>query len=144
MVHSMEGYRPVKSGPIEWKEFKEAFLGKYLPRERREVKVEEFINLKQGNMTFKEYSLNFSMLYRYTSSLVSNPRDDMSTFMMGFADLVREECRTTMIDDDMTLPRLMVYAQSIEQYKLERIVRNLKRNGSRRWLKFKNNLGVLR
>ena len=36
--------RPVESEPIEWKEFKKAFLGKYFPRERREVKVEEFIN----------------------------------------------------------------------------------------------------
>ena len=36
----------VESGPIEWEEFKEAFLGKYFPRERREVNVHEFINLK--------------------------------------------------------------------------------------------------
>ena len=35
-----------ESGPIEWEEFKEAFLGKYFPRERREVNVHEFINLK--------------------------------------------------------------------------------------------------
>ena len=38
--------RPEESGPIEWEEFKEAFLGKYFPRERREVNVHEFINLK--------------------------------------------------------------------------------------------------
>ena len=37
---------PEESGPIEWEEFKEAFLGKYFPRERREVNVHEFINLK--------------------------------------------------------------------------------------------------
>ena len=42
--------RLVESGPIEWEEFKEAFLGKYFPRNRREVKVDEFINIKQGNM----------------------------------------------------------------------------------------------
>ena len=41
----------MESGPIEWEELKEYFLGKYFPRERREVKVEEFINLKQGNMS---------------------------------------------------------------------------------------------
>ena len=38
--------RLVESGPIEWEEFKEAFLEKYFPHERRGVKVEEFINLK--------------------------------------------------------------------------------------------------
>ena len=46
--------RPVWSCPIEWEEFKKAFLGKYFPRERREVKVEEFINLKQGNVSVEE------------------------------------------------------------------------------------------
>ena len=38
--------RPEGSGPIEWEEFKEFFHGKYFPCEMREVKVEEFINLK--------------------------------------------------------------------------------------------------
>ena len=73
-------------GPIEWVEFKEAFLGKYFPRERREVNVEELINLKQGNMSVEEYSLRFSILCRYTPSLVSNPRDEMSHFVTGVAD----------------------------------------------------------
>ena len=31
--------RPLESGHIEWEEFKKAFLGKYFPLERREVKV---------------------------------------------------------------------------------------------------------
>ena len=42
--------RPEGSGPIEWEEFKEVILGMYFPRERRKAKVEEFINLKQGNI----------------------------------------------------------------------------------------------
>ena len=32
----------------------EAFLGKSFPRKRREVKIEKFINLKQGNMSVEE------------------------------------------------------------------------------------------
>ena len=63
--------RTVESGPIEWEDLKHAFLGKYFPCERREVKVEEFINLKQGNMSFQEYSLKFNMLSRCAPSLVS-------------------------------------------------------------------------
>ena len=39
--------RPIESSLIQWEEFKEAFLGKYFPREKREVKVEEFINLRK-------------------------------------------------------------------------------------------------
>ena len=83
----------MESGLIEWEEFKKAFHGKYFPCERREVKVEEFINLKQGHMSVEEYSLKFSILSRCAPSLVSNPRDEMSRFVMGVADLVWEECR---------------------------------------------------
>ena len=51
----------------------------------------EFINLIQGNMSVEEYSLKFSTLSRYSPSLVSNPRDEMSHFVIGVADLVVEE-----------------------------------------------------
>ena len=46
------------------------------------------------------------------------------------ADLVREECRTAMIHHDMTLSRLMMYAQSIEESKFRRMTRSLKTSGS--------------
>ena len=61
-------------GPTECEEFKEAFLGKYFPQERGEVKVEEFINLKQGNMSVEEYSLKFSTLYWGALFLLSNQK----------------------------------------------------------------------
>ena len=57
-----------------------------------------------------------------------------------------------MLHDDMTLARLMVYAQSIEESKLRRITRSLKRSvsndqeqlGLRRGPKVKKNLRVFR
>ena len=85
--------RLVESGPIEW-----------------EVKEEKFINLKQGNMSVEEYSFEFSNFSRYAPSLVFNTMDEMSHVLTGVANLVREECRTTMLHDDMTLARLMVNA----------------------------------
>ena len=56
------------------------------------MKVEELINLKKGNMSVEEFSLKFSMLSRYAPSIVSNLRDEMSHFVTGVADIVREEC----------------------------------------------------
>ena len=61
---------------------------------------------------------------------MSNPRYEMSRFVMGVADLVVEECRTAMLHDGMTLGRLMVYAESIEESKLRRMDRSLKRSGA--------------
>ena len=61
--------------------FKTTFLERFFPREMREAKVEEFINLKQDSMTVREYSLKFVKLSRYATSLVSNSRDEMSRFL---------------------------------------------------------------
>jgi len=87
--------------------------------------VEEFINLRQGSMSVKEYSLKFTLLSKYATSLVSNPRDDMSRFVTGVSDLIKEESRTAMIHDYMNISRLIVYAQSIEESKLERKSRGI-------------------
>ena len=92
--------------------------------------MEEFINLKLGNMSVEEYFLKFSTLSRYAPSLVSNPRYEISHFLTGVVNLVVEECRTAMLHNDMNLGRPMVYAQSIEESKLRRMARNLKRGGS--------------
>ena len=56
--------------------------------------MEEFVNLKQGNMSVEEYSLKFFMLSRFHTSLVCNLRDEMSRFLTGVADIVKEEWRT--------------------------------------------------
>ena len=53
------------------------------------MKVEEFINLKQRYMSVEEYSLKFTMFYRYAPSLVFNPMNEKSRFVTGVADLVK-------------------------------------------------------
>ena len=55
--------------PVTWELLKTAFLERFFPREMKEAKVEEFINLKQGSMTVREYSLKFVKLSRYVISL---------------------------------------------------------------------------
>ena len=95
--------------------------------------------------------LKFSTLSTYDPSLVSNPRDEISNFVTGVANLVVEECRTAMLHDDMTLARLMVYAQSNKESKIRRMARCFKRSGSRdqeqtrskRRFNLTENLGVI-
>ncbi|TMX03082.1 hypothetical protein EJD97_018436 [Solanum chilense] len=71
----------------------------------------------------------FTVLSRYSPPLVSNPRDEMNRFVIGVTDLMREDCRKVMLHNDMTLARLMLYAQSIKESKFKRISRNFKRSG---------------
>ncbi|XP_069147994.1 uncharacterized protein [Solanum lycopersicum] len=44
---------------ITWDVLKTPFLKRFFPREQRESKFEEFINLRQGGISVKEYSLTF-------------------------------------------------------------------------------------
>ncbi|XP_015087034.1 uncharacterized protein LOC107030175 [Solanum pennellii] len=71
---------------ITWDVLKTAFLERFFPREQREAKVEEFINLRQGGMSLKEYTLKFVKLKMNVSSLVENSRDEMSRFNIGISE----------------------------------------------------------
>ncbi|KAF3677218.1 hypothetical protein FXO38_03907 [Capsicum annuum] len=72
--------RGVDTGPIEWEDFTTAFLDKFFPLELREAKVLEFINLRQGNMTLKEYSLKLTQLARYAPQVMADSRSKMTPF----------------------------------------------------------------
>ena len=72
---------------VTWELSKTTFLQRFFLRDMREDKVEEFINLKQGSMTVREYSLKFVKLSRY------------ARFLIGIAGDLKEECREAMIHD---------------------------------------------
>ena len=74
----------------------------------------------------EEYFLKFTLLYKHVPSLVSNLRDETSRFVTCIANLVKEECRTDMLHNDMTPSMLIMYAQSIEESNIERKCRCVK------------------
>ncbi|XP_069145573.1 uncharacterized protein [Solanum lycopersicum] len=67
--------------PITWDILKTAFMERFFHREQREDKVEEFINIRQGDISVKEYYLKFVKLSKFASSLVSSSRDELSRFL---------------------------------------------------------------
>ena len=71
---------------MTWYIIKKAFLDWFLPREKREDKVTEFINLYQGGKSVHEYSLEFIKLSQYAPSLVSDLRDQISRFVTGVSE----------------------------------------------------------
>ena len=91
--------RPLRGGHLTWEIFKKTFLDRFFPREMREAKVVEFINLHQGGISVHEYSLKFTKLSKYAPYLVFDPRDNMSRFMMEVSNDLQEDvirlCYTT-------------------------------------------------
>ena len=49
---------------ITWDCFSETFMDRFFPIKLREAKAQEFMNLRQGNMTVQEYGLKFNQLSR--------------------------------------------------------------------------------
>ena len=88
---------------IDWEFLNEEFVGRLFPREKRYFKMEEFINLRQGNMNALEYFLKFAQLFKYAPSLVSKPRNKMSMSVIDISDHVKEEYRMMMMHDDMNI-----------------------------------------
>ena len=89
-----------------------------------------FINLRQGGMSFLEYSLKFTKLSKYAFSLMSNLRDEMNHFVTGVSDDLLEKCYSEMLHDNMDISRLMVHAQTFEESNVKRKNRVPKRERS--------------
>ena len=69
----------------------------------------------------------FTKLSKYASSLVSNPRDEMNRFVKGVSNDLMEDCRTAMLHDNMSISRLMLHAQQVEESRLKMKNRGFKR-----------------
>ncbi|WMV50500.1 hypothetical protein MTR67_043885 [Solanum verrucosum] len=93
----------------------------------KEAKVLEFINLRQGNMSVKEYSLKFMQLSIYAPTMVADPRERMIKFVSGVSEKVVKECHTAMLINEMEISCLMIHAQQIEEEKLKERLREEKR-----------------
>ena len=67
-VHWMDNWS-LRGALITWEIFKAAFLDRFFPREMREEKVTEFLNLRYGGESFHVYSLEFFKLSKIFSLL---------------------------------------------------------------------------
>ncbi|XP_047269505.1 uncharacterized protein LOC124899265 [Capsicum annuum] len=63
--------RGQEAPPAVWTEFAEVFMDHFMPLELREAKIDEFLSLKQGNLSVKEYYLQFTQLSKYAPEVVN-------------------------------------------------------------------------
>ena len=75
--------RYLRDGSVDLEVFKRAFLDRFFPIDLRGMKLVKFINLRQGGMTLKKYSLKFTKLSKYARTFVANSRSRMNKFVMG-------------------------------------------------------------
>ncbi|XP_070036414.1 uncharacterized protein [Nicotiana tomentosiformis] len=112
--------------PAEWEDFYEAFLAHYLPREVREARLDQFLSLKQGDMSVRDYSHKFNSLARYAPDIVRTMRTRVHHYVDGFGDHLIRDCRVASLSDDVDISRIQAFAQTTED--LSRRIRDTRRD----------------
>ena len=74
---------------MTWAEFQELFMGKYFPKTARHAKAQEFLELKQGAMTVKDYVARFTELARFTDDYVATDLAKVRRFKNGLKLSIR-------------------------------------------------------
>ncbi|XP_070032785.1 uncharacterized protein [Nicotiana tomentosiformis] len=112
--------------PAEWEDFSEAFLVHYLLREVREARLDQFLSLKQGDMSVRDYSHKFNSLARYAPDIVRTMRARVHHYVDGLGDHLIRDCRAASLSDDVDISRIQAFAQTTED--LSRRIRDTRRD----------------
>ncbi|XP_070010793.1 uncharacterized protein [Nicotiana sylvestris] len=92
--------------------FSEALLAHYLPREVREVRLDQFLSLKQGDMSVRDYIHKFNSLARYAPDIVRTVRARVHHYVDGLGDHMIRDCRVASLSDDVDISRIQAFAQT--------------------------------
>ncbi|XP_070004390.1 uncharacterized protein [Nicotiana sylvestris] len=115
--------------PAVWQEFTKAFLRHYLPPELRRARIDRFLTLQHGNMTVREYSLQFDLLAMYAPAIVSKMEDRVHWFVMGLEPHLLNDCMPVSLQPDMDITHIQEYAQNVEERK-QKSGQNFRASGS--------------
>ncbi|TYK05231.1 gag-protease polyprotein [Cucumis melo var. makuwa] len=68
---------------ITWEQFKENFYVKFFSANVKHAKLQEFLNLEQGDMTVEQYDAEFDMLSRFALDVVRDEAARIEKFVRG-------------------------------------------------------------
>ena len=77
-----------------WSRFKEVFARRYMPSAGISRMYWEFMNLKQGSLSFEEYLNKFNELSRFGPELVNTPLKKNKKFIRGMNKMLQERMTT--------------------------------------------------
>ncbi|XP_070017380.1 uncharacterized protein [Nicotiana sylvestris] len=130
--------------PVTWKEFSEAFLQQYLPIELRRARRDRFLHLEQGNMSVREYSMQFNSLARYAPTIVADMSDRVHQFVSGLGAHLINECTTASLNQGMDIAHIQAYAQGLEDRKRQQRANREHDRGQQKRARFAGNIREFR
>ena len=94
---------------VLWTEFSEAFKAHHIPSSVMKIKLREFLALKQGSKTVREYVQAFNHLSRYAPNHVDTDDKKKECFLEGMTPKLRSRlgCRfesfNELVDDAIAM-----------------------------------------
>src|SRR6266540_4086436 len=94
---------------VVWAEFREAFRAYHVPSSIMKIKLREFLALKQGSKTVREYVQAFNHLSRYAPNHVDTDEKKRECFLEGMTPKLRSrlgrrfESFNEMVDDAIAM-----------------------------------------
>jgi hypothetical protein len=92
---------------VTWAEFKQAFREHYIPDGVLQMKLEEFVRLKQGGDSVMQYLAKFNHLSQYVIEQVDTDLKNKNCFMRGLNDRLQQKMATCL---DLTYNRVVSVA----------------------------------
>jgi hypothetical protein len=96
---------------VTWEEFKLAFWEHYVPEGVLQMKIEEFIRLKQGGDTVMQYLNKFNHLSQYAIDHMDTDLKKKNCFMRGPNDRLQRKMATCL---DLTYSRAVSTTLAVE------------------------------
>jgi hypothetical protein len=97
---------------VTWAEFKEAFRAHYIPDGDLQLKLEEFLMLKQGPHTVMQYLGKFNHLSQYAVDHVNTDVKKRDCFMRGLSFKLQKKMATCY---DLTYNRAVSVPIAVEE-----------------------------
>nr|XP_009798990.1 PREDICTED: uncharacterized protein LOC104245120 [Nicotiana sylvestris] len=101
-------------------------MAHYLPREVREARLDQFLSLKQGDMSVRDYIHKFNSLARSAPDIVRTMRARVHHYVDGLGDHLIRDCRVASLSDDVDNSCIQAFAQTTED--LSRRIRDTRRD----------------
>ena len=93
---------------MTWTEFVQAFNEQFYNETIRASKVDEFVNLIQGDTTVAQYAQQFNRLAKFAGNLVANEDAKVDKFMRGLKPMIARDVEMASIER-------ITYAQALKQ-----------------------------
>ena len=124
---------------MTWGDFRELFIGKFFPASARHAKAQEFLELKQGNMTVLEYVAKFTELALFGDDYVGKDMAKVRKFEDGLKLSIRGKIVGFLLQDmDSMVRTAMAIEREIED---ARSIRDAGTSGKRKEDQLSSSLG---